>query len=139
MTNFSEITGKNEAVYRCPDDIKNFQISVTFDGETRYFNWQLKIYSKFERDFYKDVKNCVTDIEYKYHDDVVKLVEGDGVLFSYVNDDRFVPIEEEVCLLLLFIVFIFHFFLIFQLCQRVCDLRLEETSFEVMYIMVDLG
>lgn len=69
---------------------------MTFDAETRYFNWQQKIYSKFERDFYKDEKNCVTDLERKYHEDVSHLV-GDGVLFSYTNEDRFIaPDDYEV-------------------------------------------
>lgn len=69
---------------------------MTFDDETRHFRWQQKIYGKFERDFYKDEKNCVTDLERRYHEDVSQLVDGDGVLFSYTNDDRYVPPEDQV-------------------------------------------
>lgn len=86
---------------------------MTFDAETRYFSWQQKIYSRFERDFYKDEKNCLTDLERKYHADVVKMVESDGVLFSYTHDDRFLPPDEVF--------------------------GVEEERCEVMHIMVDLG
>lgn len=27
------------------------------------FKWQQKVFNKFERDFYKNVNNCLTDLE----------------------------------------------------------------------------
>lgn len=66
------------------------------DGETKVIAWQQKIYGKFEREFYKDKKNCATDLEKRYHQDVVNLIQNDDVLFTYVNEDEFSLVAEVV-------------------------------------------
>lgn len=64
--------------------------------ESKVFSWQQKVYGKFEREFYKDEKNCVTDAEKKCHEDVVNLIDNnESVLFSYTTEDQ-VTIPDEV-------------------------------------------
>ncbi|XP_063926830.1 tectonic-like complex member MKS1 [Zophobas morio] len=107
MTHPNEYLLKYTAIYRCSDDITNLKIRIklrqveSFDDDspqwdTKTFVWQQKVFSKSEIEFYKDEKNCVTDLEKKYHLDVVKLApDAKWSLFSYVNDDDFV-IREEI-------------------------------------------
>lgn len=80
--------------------VENFkeQIEDSTQFETKIFHWQQKIYGKYERDFYKDEKNCITDLDKKYHFEVLNLdkEEEDSILFSYVDADNFI-VNDEVC------------------------------------------
>ncbi|KAK4878658.1 hypothetical protein RN001_011164 [Aquatica leii] len=85
---------KYTAVYRSPDDITNLKIRIKIVEndeciEEKIFEWQQKVFGKFERNFYRDKRNCITDLEKKYHDDISKALYGDYLLFSYVNEDGF--------------------------------------------------
>ncbi|EFA08377.1 Meckel syndrome type 1 protein-like Protein [Tribolium castaneum] len=99
---------KYTAIYRCSDDITNLKIRVKLrqvgdltgedsDGwEQKDFAWQQKCFSKSEREYYKDEKNCITDLEKKYHSDVGEShTEAHFDLFSYTNDDDF-ALKQEV-------------------------------------------
>lgn len=87
----------HQVIIRKNADISNFLGRISFkektsdESESKVFKWQQKVYSKFEREYYKNEANCVTDLEKKYHQDVVELRENDDLLFSYVNHDNFTP------------------------------------------------
>lgn len=65
------------------------------EWETKTISWQQKIYSNFEREFYKDQRNCLTDREKEYHRDVVNLVQETGSFFTYTDLDN-INFDEEV-------------------------------------------
>lgn len=74
----------------CVLRIKIEEISQDLENEdhkSKIFHWQQKEYSKFEREFYKDEKNCITDFEKKYHNDVEHIIENYENIFTYINDD----------------------------------------------------
>lgn len=62
--------------------------------ESKNFRWQQKMFGRWEKDFYKDKGNCVTDLDCSYHEKVCKILGGDDSLYSYVNDDEFCQHEE---------------------------------------------
>ncbi|XP_044260603.1 Meckel syndrome type 1 protein [Tribolium madens] len=149
----TETLVKYTAIYRCSDDITNLKIRVKLrqvgnltgdnsDGwEQKVFAWQQKCFSKSEREYYKDEKNCITDLEKKYHLDVKEShADAKFDLFSYTNDDDFVLKHE-----------------INDYFREKCDENSQEFDygesiraavrnpighkyeFEVMFIMADLG
>lgn len=99
---------KYTKLYRCPDNTENLQIRVRLKEikredddnedereEVRVFSWQEKVYGIFERDFYKDEKNCITDLDKKYHNDVVDMIHSDDKMFSYVDEDSY-SVSDEI-------------------------------------------
>lgn len=69
------------------------------DWEVKDFKWQQKVFNNFEKQFYGDEKNCVTDVEKQYHSILENSVSSpdDRMLFSYVNNDCY-HYEIEVSL-----------------------------------------
>lgn len=57
------------------------------------FKWQQKVFNKFERDFYKNVNNCLTDLEKKYHKMITEsscsIGEEKPYISTYINEDEF--------------------------------------------------
>ncbi|KAJ8956381.1 hypothetical protein NQ318_015119 [Aromia moschata] len=90
------------AYYRCPDKIGNFKIRIRYkelddenfdsnesvDWTTKVISWQEKRFNRSEREFYADIHNCVTDLEKKYHEQLLE-EEEDAVVFTYVEEDEY--------------------------------------------------
>ncbi|KAF5281360.1 hypothetical protein FQR65_LT14758 [Abscondita terminalis] len=96
-TNFAEIIRKMlkyTAVYNSPDKISNLKIRIKIkendeNVDDQIISWQQKVFGKFERNFYRDKRNCHNDLEKKYHEEVSKGVRDDYIIFSYVNGDEY--------------------------------------------------
>lgn len=69
------------------------------DWHRKTFKWQEKVFNKFERGFYKNVNNCLTDLEKKYHQMVTASNSCGGderpSISSYINEDDF-SLKNEV-------------------------------------------
>ncbi|XP_070571462.1 tectonic-like complex member MKS1 [Ptychodera flava] len=80
-------------------DLNEQQGKPQDETEVYLFGWQEKVFSKRETELYVDEVNCFTPLDYKYHDEVTKLLEkGDRPtkrLFSYVDHDRFTDLDAE--------------------------------------------
>ena len=63
--------------------------------ESRSFRWQEKVFSKSEREFYGNSRNCLTDRDKEYHQKINENVEDDHILHTYVQDDGF-HVDEQV-------------------------------------------
>lgn len=74
----------------------------TRDLESKNFHWQQKVHGISERIFYKDKNNCVTDLDLSYHEEVLKTLDNNDLLYSYVNVDDFCLQEEVYMLIILF-------------------------------------
>ncbi|GJQ85973.1 hypothetical protein Trydic_g21819 [Trypoxylus dichotomus] len=107
--NFSQ---KSTGTYRCIDDINNLIIRIRIEEifgestineaesedvvESKDFHWQEKVFGRWEREFYKDKDNCVTDLDNAYHSKVSQLLSSEGVLYSHIDVDEFCRREEPV-------------------------------------------
>ncbi|KAH1019033.1 hypothetical protein HUJ05_006698 [Dendroctonus ponderosae] len=101
---------KCSGFYRCVDNIENFKVRIKIKEdnscqaekpETLYlekvFGWQEKVFSKEQKEYYSDERNCFTEREKEYH----KLIsedfseEDDYLLFSYCTGDEFYVDHEN--------------------------------------------
>ncbi|KAL3271048.1 hypothetical protein HHI36_021548 [Cryptolaemus montrouzieri] len=112
MYRVHQILDKYTGIYRCADDINNFKIRIKIkeipdislatelelqdDWEIHEFKWQEKIFNNFEKQYYLNEKNCVTDAEKQYNSILANSVASpdNKILFSYVDCDNF-NVEEE--------------------------------------------
>lgn len=70
------------------------QHSNIIDREEVYaFQWQAKVFSRAEVEYYSRETNCVADFEKEYHDRL-KNVQEPGRLFNYVDQDDYCKVEE---------------------------------------------
>nr|XP_006818832.1 PREDICTED: Meckel syndrome type 1 protein homolog [Saccoglossus kowalevskii] len=71
--------------------------------ETYTIRWQEKLFSKREVELYRDEQNCFSALDYKYHEEVIKLEEKGGRptnrLFTYVDHDRFTDIDDRTTMM----------------------------------------
>lgn len=69
------------------------------ESEEFVFYWQQKMFSKMEMELYEDLNNCLGPLEQKYHAEIMKLRKKGGRpnnrLFSYVDSDSYVNVDEE--------------------------------------------
>ncbi|XP_060532973.1 tectonic-like complex member MKS1 [Cylas formicarius] len=101
---------KYAGIYRSPDKIKNFKIKLTLwkitdkpkksaeKLEEKVFSWQEKCFSRHHHQFYRDERNCVTDLDKRYFKILNEMNESnDNSLFSYVNEDRYdIPNDRTI-------------------------------------------
>ncbi|XP_045468861.1 Meckel syndrome type 1 protein [Harmonia axyridis] len=117
MHQFHPELNRYTGVYRCSDNINNFKIRVkikeipdialaaesdlTEGWEIKEFKWQQKIFNNFEKQFYGQEKNCITDVEKQYHSIIKNSVTSpdDKMLFSYVDNDNFDHTIENASLM----------------------------------------
>ncbi|KAJ8980389.1 hypothetical protein NQ317_009383 [Molorchus minor] len=106
---------KYTGCYRSPDKISNLKLSIRYkrteddnvgkqdkDDDWRFktFSWQEKRFSKYEMDYYREIHNCITDLEKEYHAKVIKddqNAEQDPVVFSYIDEDGYISEQEVSC------------------------------------------
>lgn len=104
------------------------------------FRWQQKVFSKSEIDYYKNEKNCVTDLEKKYHLEATKLeIDASLNAFSYVNDDDFCAEESKRSFYEDEELFKEEFNYKKSLIQATQNSARYNFNFDVMYVMADLG
>ncbi|KAK9874303.1 hypothetical protein WA026_002654 [Henosepilachna vigintioctopunctata] len=99
MENFNPIyqtLNKYTAIYRIRiKEINDLVIATDSElkenWEIKEFKWQQKVFNNFEKQFYGDEKNCVTDIEKQYNLSLINSVNAtdDRILFSYIDNDNF--------------------------------------------------
>ncbi|XP_023228686.1 Meckel syndrome type 1 protein-like [Centruroides sculpturatus] len=115
-----KIIDRSVGIYRSRDPIKNFKIKIHLkkvvpltilaeetreddrgvelshlDRNNQYeeqytFEWQEKVFSRQEIEWYSNIENCVNFVEKKYHEDVLRLKEETVPkrrLYTYVNAD----------------------------------------------------
>ncbi|XP_022902728.1 tectonic-like complex member MKS1 [Onthophagus taurus] len=97
--------------FRCKDNVSELIIRVKLkeilneniieDGEKADLEdltvkWQEKKFGKWEKKFYGDEKNCLTDLDKKYHEEIKKRPEIKKFLYSYVDEDDYSQQEENV-------------------------------------------
>lgn len=67
----------------------------TRELEVKTFHWQQKVLGKWEREFYREKKNCHTDVDRKYHEETIKTSESEEhILYTYVNVDEYSAQDE---------------------------------------------
>lgn len=59
--------------------------------EERIISWQEKIFSSFETGFYSDLKNCNTELQKIYHDEITKNNTKGSRIYTYTDKDAFYP------------------------------------------------
>lgn len=59
--------------------------------EEKVFSWQEKLFAPFEAQFYSDPKNCTTEHQRQYHQEItLKNIQGSRI-YTYVNEDLYFP------------------------------------------------
>lgn len=60
------------------------------------FKWQEKRFGISDIEYYKDETNCVTELDMKYHEDIMKNYVDDvktNFIYSYVEEDNYDFVE----------------------------------------------
>ncbi|XP_055388423.1 tectonic-like complex member Mks1, partial [Condylostylus longicornis] len=64
--------------------------------------WQQKVFSRYEIEYYKDIQNCITDLQKEYHEWIIRdNLDGQikngkhNKIFTYVDSDHFIPVESN--------------------------------------------
>ncbi|XP_041772041.1 Meckel syndrome type 1 protein homolog isoform X1 [Anopheles merus] len=63
--------------------------------ETRIISWQEKIFSQYEKDYYRIKENCKTDHQKKYYQMLKAEPHEPQLLFTYVDADNYYPDEQN--------------------------------------------
>ncbi|XP_053665779.1 tectonic-like complex member Mks1 [Anopheles marshallii] len=110
-------------VYRTSDPISNFRCRLTIrkihslidvpvlegldqsvvdavsaengTNETRIICWQEKIFSHYEKDYYRIRENCKTDHHKKYYHMLKSESHIPQLLFTYVDEDNYYPEDQD--------------------------------------------
>ncbi|XP_035912690.1 Meckel syndrome type 1 protein homolog [Anopheles stephensi] len=64
-------------------------------NETRTIGWQEKIFSHYERDYYRIKENCKTDHHKKYYHMLKTDSHAPQLLFTYVDEDNYYPDDRD--------------------------------------------
>mmetsp|Transcript_10138 Transcript_10138/g.25998 ORF Transcript_10138/g.25998 Transcript_10138/m.25998 type:complete len:554 (-) Transcript_10138:156-1817(-) len=67
-------------------------------AETQTIAWQQKIFTAAELDRYRDIANCTTELEKRYHHEAVKQEARQtkkSRLYTYIDDDDYGSLHEE--------------------------------------------
>uniref|UniRef100_A0A182T5M5 Meckel syndrome type 1 protein n=1 Tax=Anopheles maculatus TaxID=74869 RepID=A0A182T5M5_9DIPT len=64
-------------------------------NETRTIGWQEKIFSHYERDYYRIKENCKTDHHKKYYHMLKTDSHVPQLLFTYVDEDNYYPEDRD--------------------------------------------
>ncbi|XP_050299372.1 tectonic-like complex member MKS1 isoform X2 [Anthonomus grandis grandis] len=113
MEFITETVVKSTGVYRCIDDIRNLQIRIKIQEVQQHQNstknkennsiekvflWQEKYFSKSQKQYYADERNCFTEQEKEFNRLVCEDSEediNDGFLFSYIDSEEFYAETER--------------------------------------------
>ncbi|XP_066149120.1 tectonic-like complex member MKS1 isoform X2 [Euwallacea fornicatus] len=103
---------KSNGIYICPDNIKNFKIRLRIKKESiqsnkktqpQYFiekelYWQEKVFSRNQKEYYSDERNCFTDKEREYNRIIWEESGADdnNLLSTYCDDDKFCPENQLI-------------------------------------------
>ncbi|XP_049292715.1 Meckel syndrome type 1 protein homolog [Anopheles funestus] len=64
-------------------------------NETRTICWQEKIFSHYEKDYYRIKENCKTDYHKKYYQMLKSESHTPQLLFTYVDEDNYYPDDRD--------------------------------------------
>uniref|UniRef100_A0A182MA31 Uncharacterized protein n=1 Tax=Anopheles culicifacies TaxID=139723 RepID=A0A182MA31_9DIPT len=64
-------------------------------NETRIISWQEKVFSHYEKDYYRIKENCKTDHHKKYYQKLKAESHTPQLLFTYVDEDNYYPEDRD--------------------------------------------
>uniref|UniRef100_A0A182P612 Uncharacterized protein n=1 Tax=Anopheles epiroticus TaxID=199890 RepID=A0A182P612_9DIPT len=64
-------------------------------NETRVISWQEKIFSQYEKHYYRIKENCRTDHQKKYYQMLKSEQHTPRLLFTYVDEDNYYPADQD--------------------------------------------
>ncbi|XP_012252352.2 Meckel syndrome type 1 protein [Athalia rosae] len=59
--------------------------------EEKILSWQEKVFSRFEAQFYTDSKNCITEQQKNYHQEIIEKNITGCRIYTYVDRDSYFP------------------------------------------------
>uniref|UniRef100_A0A182NNA2 Meckel syndrome type 1 protein n=1 Tax=Anopheles dirus TaxID=7168 RepID=A0A182NNA2_9DIPT len=89
-------------------------------NETRIIRWQEKLFSHYEKDYYRLKENCKTEHHKKYYHMLKTESHKPKHLFTYVDEDNYYPNDQD------------------NRNQRQQSLH-KDSNLQSMYLMADLG
>uniref|UniRef100_A0A182JVE4 Meckel syndrome type 1 protein n=1 Tax=Anopheles christyi TaxID=43041 RepID=A0A182JVE4_9DIPT len=74
--------------------LENTELSKSGSYEARTISWQEKIFSRYEKDYYRIKENCKTEHQKKYYQMLKAEPCEPQLLFTYIDEDNFYPDEQ---------------------------------------------
>ncbi|XP_053676565.1 tectonic-like complex member Mks1 [Anopheles nili] len=136
---------KKTGIYRATGSISNFQCRITIrkihslidvpvleglnkkpnhdqengSNEIRIIHWQEKIFSSYEKDYYRFKENCKSEHQKQYYQWLKSDSQNTNILFTYIDGDNYYPDDKDN--------------------KNQLTSSPPNSKFQSMYLMADLG